>query len=63
LCYPWVKGIQVYLNKGPCPDHKGDNHKNVKLGWGHLKVFSRTKGPEKVKFTRKLSDIIQKQVY
>jgi hypothetical protein len=24
----------------------GDNHKNVKMGWGHLKIFfSRTTGP------------------
>jgi hypothetical protein len=22
-----------------------DNHKNVKMGWGHLKIFSRTRGP------------------
>jgi hypothetical protein len=25
---------------------KGDNHKNVKMGWGYLKIlFSRTTGP------------------
>ena len=25
---------------------KGDNYKNVKMGWGHLKIFfSRTNGP------------------
>jgi hypothetical protein len=37
--YPCVKGIQV------CPN-KGDNHKNVSMGWGHLKIFfSRTTGP------------------
>jgi hypothetical protein len=29
--YPWVKGIQVYSNKGPCPLQRGDNHKNVKM--------------------------------
>jgi hypothetical protein len=29
----WVKGIQVYSNKGPCPLQRGDNHKNVKMGW------------------------------
>jgi hypothetical protein len=23
----------------------GDNHKNVKMGWGHLKIFFRTTGP------------------
>jgi hypothetical protein len=29
--YPWVKGIQVSSNKGPCPPLRGDNHKNVKM--------------------------------
>ena len=96
--YPWVKGIQVYSNKGPGPFQRGDNservknieffkksspeplgiiqsnlvqiilgwrgfkivqikkrpgplqrgdnHKNVKIAWGHLKIFlSRTTGP------------------
>jgi hypothetical protein len=37
--YPWVNGIQVCSNKGPGPLHRGDNHKNVKMGWGHLKNF------------------------
>jgi hypothetical protein len=41
-----VKGIQVCSNKGPGPLQRGDNHKNVKMGWGHLKMFfSRTTGP------------------
>jgi hypothetical protein len=44
--YTWVKGIQVYSNKGPCPLQRGDYHKNLKVGWGHLKIFfSRTTGP------------------
>jgi hypothetical protein len=29
-----VKGIQVCSNKGPGPLQRGDNHKNVKMGWG-----------------------------
>jgi hypothetical protein len=37
--YPWVKEIQVCSNKGPGPLQRGDNHKNVKIGWGHLKIF------------------------
>jgi hypothetical protein len=37
--YPWVKGNQVCSNKGPGPFERGDNHKNVKMGWGHLKIF------------------------
>jgi hypothetical protein len=33
-------------NKGPSPPQRGDNHKNVKMGWGHFKIFfSRTIGP------------------
>ena len=44
--YPWVKGIQVCSNKGSGPLQRGDNHKNVKMGLGHLKIFfSRTTGP------------------
>jgi hypothetical protein len=43
--YPWVKGSQVYSIKGPGPLQRGDNHKNVKMGLGHLKIFfSRTIG-------------------
>jgi hypothetical protein len=44
--YPWVKGIQVCSNKRSGPLQRGDNHKNVKMGWGHLKIFfSRTTEP------------------
>jgi hypothetical protein len=32
--YPWVKGIQVYSNRGPGPLLRGDNHKN---GMGSFK--------------------------
>jgi hypothetical protein len=40
-----MKGIQVCSNKGPGPLQRGDNHKNVKMEWGHLKIFFRTIGP------------------
>jgi hypothetical protein len=40
-----VKGIQVYSNEEPGPLLRGDNHKNVKMGWGHLKIFSKTTWP------------------
>jgi hypothetical protein len=40
-----MKGNEVCSNKGPGPLQRGDNHKNVKMGWGHLKIFSRTIGP------------------
>jgi hypothetical protein len=43
---PQIKGIQVFfLNKGPGPLQRGDNHKNMKMGWGHLKIFTRTTWP------------------
>jgi hypothetical protein len=42
---PNLKGIQVCSNKGPGPLQRGDNHKKVKMRWGHLKIFSRTIGP------------------
>jgi hypothetical protein len=40
-----VKGNQICSNKGPGPLQRGDNHKNVKMAWGLLKIFSRTTGP------------------
>jgi hypothetical protein len=40
-----MKGIQDYSNEGPDPLQRGDNHKNIKIWWGHLKIFSRTNGP------------------
>jgi hypothetical protein len=47
--YPWVKGIQFCSNKGPGPFQRGDNHKNIKMGWDHLNIFSRTTGPSLTK--------------
>jgi hypothetical protein len=35
--------MQVCSNKGPI--QSGNNHKNVKIGWGLLEIFSRTTGP------------------
>jgi hypothetical protein len=50
--YPWVKGIQFFSNKGPGPLQRGDNYKNVKMGWGHNKFFfTRIPGPGKLKLT------------
>jgi hypothetical protein len=37
--YPWVKRIQVLSNKGPAPLQRGDNHRNVRKGWDHLKIL------------------------
>jgi hypothetical protein len=44
--HPWVKGILNCSNKGPGPFQRGDSLKNAKMGWGHLKIFSRTTEPE-----------------
>jgi hypothetical protein len=44
--HPWVKGILNCSSKGPGPLQRGDNYKNAKMGWGHLKIFSRTTEPE-----------------
>jgi hypothetical protein len=47
-----VNGIQVCSNKGPGPLQRGNNHRNVKMGWGPLKIlFLRTMKPEKLDFT------------
>jgi hypothetical protein len=35
-----IKGIQVCSNKGPGPLQRGDNYKNVKIGYGHFKSSS-----------------------
>jgi hypothetical protein len=41
-----MKGNQVCSNKGPDCLQRRDNHKNVKMGWGHLKIFfSKTTMP------------------
>jgi hypothetical protein len=45
--HPWVKGTLNCSNKGLGPLQRGDNLKNAKMGWGHLKIFlSRTTEPK-----------------
>jgi hypothetical protein len=45
--HPWVQGILNCSDKGLDPLQRGDNYKNAKMGWGHLKIFfSRTTEPE-----------------
>jgi hypothetical protein len=45
--HPWVKGILNCSNKGLGPLQRGDNLKNAKMGWVHLKIFFfRTTEPE-----------------
>jgi hypothetical protein len=43
---PLIKGIHNCINRGPGPLQREDNHKNAKMGWGHLEIFSRTTEPE-----------------
>jgi hypothetical protein len=38
------EGDSSLFNKGPGPLEMGDNHKNLKMGWGNLNIFSRTTG-------------------
>jgi hypothetical protein len=40
--HPWVKRIKDCSSKGQCPLQRGDNYKNAKMGWGHLKIFFST---------------------
>jgi hypothetical protein len=50
--HPWVKGILNCSNEGPGLLQRRDNHKNAKMGWGHLKIFfSRTTEVEELTFT------------
>ena len=54
--HPWVKGIQVYSNEGPCPFPRGDNYEIAKIHWQNLKIFfSRTTGPILTKLGTKYS--------
>jgi hypothetical protein len=47
-----VKEILNCSNKGQGPPPRGDNYKNSKTGWCHLKIFlSKTTEPEELKFT------------
>jgi hypothetical protein len=52
ISHPWVKAILNCSNKGPDPLQRGDNHKNTKMEWGHLKIFfSRTTEVKEFIFT------------
>jgi hypothetical protein len=46
----FVKGIQVCSNKGPGPRQWENNHKNVKIGWGHLNIFPKISEQEELIF-------------
>ena len=52
--HPWVKGIQVCSNEGPCSFSRGDNYKMVKIHWRNIKIFfSRTTWPISTKLGTK----------
>jgi hypothetical protein len=58
------KEIQNCTNQQPGPLERGDNHKNAKIGWGHLKIFySRTTKPEKLRFTLFFFKFVQIMVH
>jgi hypothetical protein len=40
-----MKGLCLCSNKGTGPLQRGDDHKNLEMEWGHLKIFCRTTGP------------------
>jgi hypothetical protein len=62
--YPWVKGKTKFVQIKSQVLIKGEIiTKNVKMGWGHIKIFSRTTRPEKLQFSRKCFDIVRKQLY
>jgi hypothetical protein len=47
----WVEEIEGCSNKGSGPPQRGDNHKNAKILWVHLKIFSRATRPGKFRST------------
>jgi hypothetical protein len=50
--HSWVKGIHVYSKEWPRYLQSGDNHKNIKIGWGNSKIFiSRATWPQNLTFT------------
>ena len=46
-------GIQICSNEGSNSLQRGDNHICQKMGWDHLKIFSRTTRSISTKFDRK----------
>jgi hypothetical protein len=43
--------VRLFVKRIPGPLCRADNHKHTEIGWGHLKIFPRTIGPEKLRFT------------
>ena len=62
--HPWVKGIQVCLNKGPCSFSRADNYKMVKIHRQISKIFfSRSTEPFSTKLGTKHPWVKVIQVY
>ena len=52
--HPWVKGIYVGANEGPCPFPRADYYKIAKMQWRILKIFfSLTTGRMSTKLGKK----------
>jgi hypothetical protein len=50
--HPWMKRIRNCSKEGRDSFSKGDNHRNAKIGWDHLRIFfTRTTEPEELIFT------------
>ena len=62
--HPWVKGIQVYSNKGPFAFPRADNYEIAKIHLQNLKIFfSRTTEPFSTKLDTKHPWVKGIQVY
>jgi hypothetical protein len=48
--HPSVKRIKDCSKEGPGSFPRRDNHRNAKIGWNRLKIFSRTTEPEELIF-------------
>jgi hypothetical protein len=46
-----VKRIKNGSKERPDSFPRADNHRNAKIGWDHIQIFSRTTKPEELIFT------------
>jgi hypothetical protein len=59
---PWFDDMKTSLfNWGTIPLHRRQNHKNLKIGLSHNKVFWGTTWQENFEFSKQLNDIVQMQ--
>ena len=61
---PWVKGIQICSDKGPCLFPRGNNSEMAKIHWQNLIIFfSRTTGSISIKLSTKHLRVKEIQIY